>query len=376
MKTKTLVLALCMLMLFAGCSKEDEKGDFKVSGMLESEGKPLESVLVNIDGLEQFKSTTNSEGYFSIENVPAGSHSLNTKKSGTDNSFIQKSYTIELLNSDLMFESLILPNPVLIDTILLDGVSNIATIIWNTSLADDFREYKLYSHSTSGLDETTGQLEHVSIDRRDTSKSIQLENLSERYFRVFVLNEFGQLGGSNIKSVSSLNRNLILGGNFENLNDLSYWNLSGIITIDNTSSYAGLGSVLLSSVIDSTAKTISGTKVWWSVSENDMSINIDLNKNRDYTISFWYRLFGFGYMMYPLNFYYDQNNEEKIYTTIYDYDWAGVWVPSSPFKILDDTGWLYFTKTFNSDSESNAVFHIKTQVEKVWIDNLEIKIVE
>ena len=37
---------------------------------------------------------------------------------------------------------------------------------------------------------------------------------------------------------------------------------------------------------------------------------------------------------------------------------------------------MFFSKTFTSDSDNNAVFHIKTQMEKVWIDNFKIKITE
>jgi hypothetical protein len=376
MKKCYLTSILFVFFILIGCQKDDTKSDYEVSGILKSAGKPLDNASVDIDGLEQYKTTTNSEGYFLIENVPAGNHSLNTKKNGTDNSFIQKSYDIELQNNDLNFQSLVLPNPVLIDTIILDSLTNKATIIWNKSQAEDFREYKLYSHTSSGLDETTGHLEHVTIDINDTVKSIQFENLSEKYFRVFVLNEYGQLGGSNIVNISSINRNLIPGGSFENSENLNNWNITGNITIDNINMYAGLGCVLLNSEIDTVDNNLSGTIDRWPVTENEMSITIDLEANRDYTISFWYKLSGFGYMMYPFNFYYYQNNEENISTTIYDYNWVDEWILQSPFGIINDMEWMFYSKTFTSNSDNNAVFYIKTQMDKVWIDNLEIKITE
>lgn len=376
MKTYYLILLLSILTTLTGCQKEEEKSDFKVSGILKSNGKPLENASVDIDGLEQYKTTTNAEGYFLIENVPTGNHSLNSKKSNTDNSFIKKSYNIEIHNNDLEFESLILPNPVLIDTIILDSLTNIATITWNKSTAEDFREYKLYSHTSTGLDETTGELEHVTIDINDTIKSIQLESVSEKYFRVFVLNEYGQLGGSNVANVLSINKNLISGGSFEDSEDLNYWDLTGNITIDNINMYAGIGCVLLNSEIDTVDNNLSGTIERWPVTENEMTITIDLEANRDYTISFWFKLSGFGYMMYPFNFSYYQDNEEKISTTIYEYNWVDEWIPQSPFGIINDSGWMFFSKDFTSNSNNNAVFHIKTQMEKTWIDNLEIKITE
>lgn len=372
MKITNTLSFFSLIVILWGC----EKTDFNVSGILKSDGKVLENASVNIDGLEQYKTTTGSDGYFSIKNVYTGSHVLNTYKSSDDDSYIKKSYDIVITNNDLAFDTLLLPNPVIIETIILDSINNIATIKWNKSTAEDFREYKLYSHSSSGLDETTGTLEHVTIDRNDTIKSVQLENLSEKYFRVFVLNEYGQLGGSNIEKIASINRNIVKGGYFDTTEDLSYWTLSGNISIDQVNIHTGTGSALLYSEIDTAGNSISGSIDRWPVAENEISINIELEGDRDYTISFWYRLSGLGYMMYPFNFYYHQNNEGKLYTTIYDYNWKGDWILDSPFKILDDTGWLLFKDTFYSDSDSYAVFHITTQVEKVWIDNFEIKIAE
>ncbi len=128
MKTYYLVSIFFSLIILIGCQKDEEKNGFNVSGTLQSNGKPLGNVSVNIDGLEQYKTTSNSEGYFIIENVPTGSHSLNTNKSGLDNSFIRKSFDVEITNRDLDFQSLVLPNPILIDTIILDSITNIATI--------------------------------------------------------------------------------------------------------------------------------------------------------------------------------------------------------------------------------------------------------
>lgn len=367
---------MSLLMIFPGCREEQVTGSFKVSGVLISEGIRVKNATVDIDGLLQYTAVTDAEGFFIIENVPAGRHALNMKKGGTDDSFIQKSIDIDLHNSDLYFNSLVLPNPVMIDGISLDSLTNRVTIRWNRSTAEDFREYKLYSHATSGLDETTGHLEHVTIDRNDTVKTLQLENLVQRFYRVFVMNEYGKLGGSNVVNISSVNKNIIPGGDFDHPGDLDPWTLTGNILIDPLNAYAGSGSLLLASVLDTVNNNLSGTIDRWPVSENKMHVTLALEKDRDYTLSFWYRLSGFGYMMYPFNFYYFQNNGQKIYTTVYDYNWAGTWIPLSPFKILDDTGWLYFSKTFTSDSESNAVFHITGQVENIWIDRLEIRITE
>lgn len=374
MRNYYLTLLVFFFAILVGCQKDEEKIDFKVSGILKSDGKPLENASINIDGLEQYKTTSNSEGYFVIENIPKGRHTLNTNKSSTDNSFINKSYDIELQNNDLNFDLLVLPNPVLIDTILLDSLSNIATIKWNKSKAEDFREYKLYSHSSSGLDESTGLLEHVTIDVNDTVKDIQLENLSTKYFRVFVLNEYDKLGGSNITSITSINKNLILGGGFNSLDDLNNWDTTeGNISISNNT-HEGLGSALLTSKIDTIDRNINN----WSISSNAVSTSIELEANRDYTISFWYKVSGLGNMMVSLIFSISQDNQEKFHLPMYFDNWPGVGIPNnrSLYKLLYSSDWAYFSKTFTSDSESYATFEILSFLENVWIDNLEVKIIE
>jgi len=69
--------------------------------------------------------------------------------------------------------------------------------------ADDFREYKLYRHSTSGFDESTGELLHISTFRNDTSFTDSIPHSSTYYYRLYQMNEYGRLGGSNIVKISS-----------------------------------------------------------------------------------------------------------------------------------------------------------------------------
>ena len=134
--------------------------------------------------------------------------------------------------------------------------------------------------------------------------------------------------------------------------------------------------MLIESEIDTADNNLSGTIDRWPLTENEISSNIELKKGESYTISFWYRLKGLGYMMYPFNFYIYQDNTEKFATTIEDYDWSGEWVPLSPFKYLDDTGWQFFSLTFTADSETNASFYMTTEQEKVWVDELKLKVTE
>jgi hypothetical protein len=80
----------------------------------------------------------------------------------------------------------------------------------------DFREYKLYKHTNSGLDETTGELIHVSTSIIDTVFKIEeLNPLETYYFRIYVLNEFGRLGGSNLVNAKTDNQEILKNSSFE-----------------------------------------------------------------------------------------------------------------------------------------------------------------
>jgi hypothetical protein len=223
------------------------------------------------------------------------------------------------------------------------------------------------------LDETSGKLEHVTTDPNDTTVVIQLNDLTEKYFRVFVLNQYGLLGGSNIEKIISVSRNLIKGGSFDFPTDVSQWIYNGRISIDNVDFYEGSGSLLLKCKLDTVNYSYSSVIEMECLTDNLMYTGISLEKNIDYRISFWYKLSGFSYMMQPFFYYYLQENERKIYTLVSN-DWPGTWITLSPFKILDDTGWVYYSTTFYSDSDKDAVFYLGSQLETVRIDNLEIKV--
>ncbi len=381
MKAQTNCLASLLIFVSAfvstSCNKPEEiKTGTHVSGVLTSNGTPIANAMVNIDGLKDFQATSDASGYFEIKNVPKGKHSITAYKSDSDDSFIKQTYNIDIDNEDFVLKSFLLPNPVLIESITLDSITNIATLVWNKSTAEDFREYKLYRHSTSGLDESTGTLEYVTIDANDTAHQIQLKPASNEHFRVFVLNEYGQLGGSNIKDINSKNINLIEGGKFNSPSDLVSWSIDGNIGIDNIDSYEGSGSLLLNSEVDTVDNNLVGYVDRWPISKNVLATNINVEKDRDYTITFRFKFSGFGYMSFPLRFYFYQNNEEKIETTVYEYNMVDEWIPRSPFGMVHDMDWAYYSKSFTSDSDNIAVFTIETQVDKVWIDNLEIKVTE
>jgi len=194
------LLLLCFLVMFiCGCEKEKDTGALTVSGYLTNGTGPVVKAKVNLDDLVQYSTTSNSEGFFEISNVPEGEYQLNFSVGSESESFSKNSEKIRL-SSDLLLERLLLPDPVTIGEpeIERDFESNEVTLSWSTYTGDDFREYKLYKHSTSGLDETTGELLHVATLAQDTTYTLTLPHSSETFFRVFVKDNLGLLGGSNI----------------------------------------------------------------------------------------------------------------------------------------------------------------------------------
>jgi hypothetical protein len=200
---KKLFIVLNILLFITGCTEDKPIfGDLKVSGYLSNGTGPVANAVVDLNDLVQFRVSSDNEGFFEINNVPSGAHKLNYQVNLESGSFSKVTEDIQL-TSDLFLDNLMLPDPVSLNdaTIQRNVVSNEVSLSWNKYEGNDFREYKLYKHSTSGLDETTGELLHVATTINDTLFTTTLPHSSETYFRVFIRDNFGLLGGSNIVEV-------------------------------------------------------------------------------------------------------------------------------------------------------------------------------
>ena len=216
MKPGLRIIIVILSLFFLNCSEEptEPTGDFDVSGRVLSKGVAVENAIVKLDNSENLKTATDKDGYFKLLNVPKGNYDLIVSKNTVDGSFSERTTSIAI-DSDLNLDNLILPkgikvyepNSVTDKTLLLS---------WSPTDASDFREYKVYKHTTSGLDETTGTLMHVSTSINDTVFQVpDLNPLEEYFFRVYVMNDFGRLGGSNIVSVKTENSLILKNGSFE-----------------------------------------------------------------------------------------------------------------------------------------------------------------
>lgn len=115
--------------------------------------------------------------------------------------------------------------------------------------------------------------------------------------------------------------------------------------------------------------------------EGQINTPINLENGREYKLSFWYRLKGITKMDDKAIFFsYFQDDEYHLEASLAldqeHNNWAGEWIPNGPFKILDDTGWLFYSKTFISTSDSPARFYIGGKIESLMLDNIELRILE
>ena len=189
MKKTLLFSAIACLIFLTNCKKDSEKpdpnnGTYTVEGKLKDRNGIINNAIVTIDSFLNWTATTSNDGYFSIKNVSAGKHSLKVAKINTDSSFNEMNYQISVA-SDVNLDSILLPVPLKL-IYPKDIDYNSILIAWNQTDSKDFYEYKLYRHTTSGLDETTGELIYVSTSKNDTTfKDSSLLSNKQYYYRVF-----------------------------------------------------------------------------------------------------------------------------------------------------------------------------------------------
>lgn len=139
------------------------------------------------------------------------------------------------------------PTDVTLNPITQDA--NGIQISWSTNSDGNFNSYKLYRHTSSGIDASTGDLVHVETSSSTTSfTDLNFNPLVTYYYRIYVLTDDGQSNGSNIVSITTQSISLVDNGSFENgssvpnnwsLTDNSIGDPLNSIVIDNTTSSDG-----------------------------------------------------------------------------------------------------------------------------------------
>ena len=216
---KTLLGLIIFSLALISCDEKISvpEGDFRVSGKVIYNNSVMPNAQVSLDKKANYSAVTDSEGKFSIENVPKGNYELTVAKNLEDGSFTEINQQIAVTDN-LLLSELLLPIGVHIYP-LQNVTSSSVDISWSPTDAIDFREYKIYRHTTPGLDATTGTLIYVATSITDTSfADTDLFEWTTYYYRVYFMNEIGRLGGSNITSSKTLYKNLIKNGDFELFN--------------------------------------------------------------------------------------------------------------------------------------------------------------
>ncbi len=201
---------LLAISILISCEKEDKySGPFTITGRVVFDKGGIASnskVYLN----SEYKTITNSAGEFTIPDVVAGNYTLKATRSDSSDGYAETEIEIDIKDEDLFLENLLLPVPVRL--LEPDSVtSNSIKLTWTRCNANDFREYKIYIHHSSAVDESSGTLLHIATDVNDTTLSIKegdfwwagttLTPNSTYYFRVFVMNSNGRMSGSNILDV-------------------------------------------------------------------------------------------------------------------------------------------------------------------------------
>ncbi len=191
-----------LLLIACSVMNDIDNDTYSVKGVVLINNFPAENATIMIDSSTSFREYSDHEGNFKINNVPTGKHKISIYKSDDEGSYsnIEKDINV---NSDTDLATLQLPKPVSIELIEYNAIDGIL-LKWDKSGASDFREYKLFRTDHPGIDDLSGQLLFTSISRNDTIFSDQ-SFLSQKdyYYRIYIMNEYGKLGGSNIIKVST-----------------------------------------------------------------------------------------------------------------------------------------------------------------------------
>jgi Carboxypeptidase regulatory-like domain/Carbohydrate binding domain/Fibronectin type III domain len=371
MKKSILVLNVLVFILLTGCKNNstDPAGGYSVSGKVYNDGQPLPNATISLDKKENYTSQTNSAGEFTIKGVPKGDYSLYVEKTNTDGSFISKTSSITVSN-DLYLESILLPKGVTI-SIPTNITANSFHLTWTSTNANDFREYKLFRATSSGLDETTGTLVHVSTAIGDTEfTDNNLNPLTDYYYRVYIMNDYGRLGGSNIVTSLTLNKNIILNGSLEEIssnfpaNWMTFQDMPVNFVVDNEVAQEGNKSIR----VDLNPEDHGSNFGWLFYQIINPS---EFEQGKSYKISFWCKTDSLEDNQ-SISFRFTK--DDKFWPVILNvpYFVKGPRLPS---------GWEYYSMTLTIPAESVSNYFFELNIDKsvttrpmrVWFDNLKVE---
>ncbi len=211
MKPHTILFLIIFLFIFSACEDTpvDADGLYFVKGKVVYKNAGVSQVPVSLSNeTSKFLTTTDGNGYFILEDVPVGTYILTVQKAIDDQSFVENNIEVTV-SGNTELDALLLPDPVVLyhpDIVTISAVE----LRWSSSMVQNFMEYKIYRHHSSALDETTGTLIHIATSRNDTTYTdTGLEEFgglgrnATWYYRIYIMNQYGRLGGSNILQITT-----------------------------------------------------------------------------------------------------------------------------------------------------------------------------
>ncbi len=359
---KMVKFLLVLMFLLYGCSEKSTEpiDSFTVSGKVSNSQGPIANAEVSIDSSVNWETTTDNKGEFKISGVTRGDHLVRYGYTNTDGSFVKIEEDLTVVEN-IVLNNLKLPIPPHLQDPAEVGVNSIL-LNWNSTDALDFREYKLYRKNTPGLDETTGELIFVSTSKNDTTyNDTGLISGQTYYYRVYIMNEFGSLGGSNIVNAQTTIGNIIPDGDFEDLNSLNNWQ----ITRGNGTNYS---TILDDSVKYNGSYSLFNKNPELSTQSNkystfDSNFPVNLIPQSTYKLSGWAKAEGQRTDIGGV----DIGIPPYVLITFVDYGSMGDSV---------NVDWTYKEIIFQAPSATDLKIHMYFAIENVWIDDISLELIQ
>jgi len=170
-----------------------------VEGRVTRAGAPAVGAHVKVADLE---TVTDADGRFVIEDVPSGKQDLTATQDLGADGFIARTTEIQV-GDEAVASDLTLPEPV---EVRLDSkTSRSISVSWSQSQDPGFREYRLVQSFNRSFSEGGSDPLYVATELDDTGYTddgdldgIWLSRNTTYHYRVYVMDEHGLLGGSNI----------------------------------------------------------------------------------------------------------------------------------------------------------------------------------
>lgn len=274
-------LLLILTGFLLGCEPAEKIAPPGLDGYVVSAGKPVSGASISLaNGTQLYATTSDNAGKFKIDQIATGEYVLTVKSENEAQTFSQIQKNVSILNTSSQ-TTIELPQGVTLMNPSEIG-SSALNLKWTRSAVSDFLEYKLYRHSTPGLDETTGTLIQVATNVKDTTfQDSELQDNQTYYYRVFVRNSFGFYSGSNVVSVTTAQANHVVNGDFElGLNSWELYSLNPCVALKEDVT-APAGSKVLKADINETSRVNTNPEIFQVIDHTK------LIPGQTYTLTFW-----------------------------------------------------------------------------------------